>query len=66
MNSFKQTYYYWQQIEIFVISNKYFVLMVIRDSSVPIPKCNTNKIKTGLNMNSSGSENSFKIKCLLS
>lgn len=59
MNSFKQTYYYWLQIEIFVISNKFFVLMVIRDSSVLIPKCNKKKIKTGLNMNSSGSENSF-------
>lgn len=60
MNSFKQTYYYWLQIEIFVISNKFFVLMVIRDGSVPIPKCNTKKIKFGLNnMNSSGSENSF-------
>lgn len=66
MNSFKQTFYYWLQIEICVISNKFFVLMVIRDSSVPIPKCNTKKIKTGSNMNSSGFENSFKIKCLLS
>lgn len=59
MNSFKQTYYYWLQIEIFVISNKFFVLMVIRDSSVLIPNRNTKKIKTGLNMNSSSSENSF-------
>lgn len=59
MNSFKQTYYCWLQIKFFVISNKFFVLMVVRDSNVPIPKCNTMKIKTGLNMNSSGSENSF-------